>query len=101
MSKIIKLEALIAWPPTSKCKEAVGILEEVVRRYPDEVRLVVFKRGMQDFPEKPSAIMMTLIHKSSTVPACIVDGQLFSTSDIPDLEKLDLKVQEVLDNSTK
>ena len=29
MSDIIKLEVLIAWPPTSKCQETIGILEEV------------------------------------------------------------------------
>jgi hypothetical protein len=95
MSKIIKLEALIAWPPTSKCQETIGILEEVVRRHPDELRLVVFKRGMDAFPEEASAGMKCLIQKSSPVPACVVNGMFFSTSVVPKLEELEARVQEV------
>jgi hypothetical protein len=41
MSKTIIVEALIASPPTSKCQETMGLLEETIRRHPDELRLVV------------------------------------------------------------
>lgn len=54
MSRIIKLEVLIAWPPTSKCQETIRILEEVVRRHPDELRLLVFKRGIDLSPKGPA-----------------------------------------------
>jgi len=96
MSKTIKLEAYIAWPPTGKCRETIGVMEEVVRRHPDEVRLVVFKRGIQTVPEEPSLAMKTLIHKGCTVPACLVEGKAFTLTEVPDLEKLDAKVQEAL-----
>jgi len=112
MSKIIKVEALIASPPTSKCQEMIGILEEVVRRHPDELRLVVFKRGVdfvpeelqlevskcgEDFtPKEASLQMRILIQKASAVPSCIVDGVLFSSFVVPNLEELEARVQEVL-----
>ena len=112
MSKIIKVEALIATPPTSKCQEMIGILEEIVRRHPEELRLVVFKRGVDFVPEElrlevsksgedltPKEVslqMRTLIQKGSAVPSCVVNGVLFSSFVVPNLEELEARVQEVL-----
>jgi len=112
MNKVIKVEALIATPPTSKCQETIGILEELVRRHPDELRLVVFKRGIDFVPEEmrleaskggeasspqqASLQMRILIQKGSAVPSCVVDNVLFSSFIVPNLEELEARVQEVL-----
>jgi hypothetical protein len=85
----------IASPPTSKCLETIGILEEVVRRHPDELRLVVFKRGMDAFPEEPSMGMNTLIQKGTAVPAIVVNGMFFLSCKVPKLEDLEARLQEV------
>ncbi len=98
MSKMVKLEALIGMPPTGKCRETIGILEEVVRQHPDEVRLVVFRRGDLDYPEPPSVVMSCLVTKGSIVPACIINGTLFSKSQVPNREELEAEVQRVLSN---
>ncbi len=116
MSNIIKLEILIATPPTSKCDETVEVLKEVVRRHPDEARLVVFRRGIDFIPEEmqnrecvseedcapkeASLQMRTLITKGRAVPTCVVDGVLFSTFDVPNLEELEARVQEILHSPT-
>lgn len=112
MGKIIKVEVLIATPPTSKCQETIAILEELVRCHPDEVRLVVVRRGIDFTPpelrlgESPSAEdcspkeislqTRVLIGKGSAVPCCVVDGVLFSAFVVPNLEELEARVQEVL-----
>lgn len=112
MSKNIKLEVLIATPPTSKCEETIVNLREIVRRYPEETSLVVFKRGidfmpdelrMEEYmtekdylPKEPSVQMRVLITKGRSVPTVIVDGVLFSSCEVPDLEKLDKKIQELI-----
>ena len=116
MINIIKLEVLIATPPTSKCEETTEVLKEVVRRHPDETRLVVFRRGIDFLPEEmqmkeyvseedctpkeASLQMRTLITKGRAVPTVVVDGVLFSTSDVPKLDELESKVQEILYSST-
>jgi hypothetical protein len=92
MSKSIKLEALIAWPPTSKCRKTIEVLEEVVRRHPDEVKLVVFNRGAQEFPEEPSRWLSVMIHKGSPVPVCLVGGEVLCTSEVPKLEDVEARV---------
>ncbi len=112
MSKTILVEVLIATPPTSKCLETIEILEELVRRYPDEVQLVVFRRGV-DFmpselrlevpnceedvvPKQASPQMRQLIHKASVVPSVVMDGDLLSSAVVPNLEELEARVQDVL-----
>ncbi len=100
MSNIIKLEAWIGSPPTSKCQETIGILEEVVHRHPDEARLVVYKRGVDVSPDDASMGMKTLIQKGSPVPTVVVNGMFLSSSVVPKLEELEARVQEVLLSST-
>jgi hypothetical protein len=115
MSKIIKVEVLIATPPTNKCEETRVVLEEIVRRHPDEARLVVFKRGIDfmpdelrmneyateadNHPKEPSVQMRQLITKGRAVPTVVVDGVLFSTFDVPEFEKLESRMQEILNNT--
>ncbi len=110
----IKLEVLIATPPTRKCEETIQVLEEIVRRHPDEARLVVFRRGIDFLPEEiqmreyvseedcapkeASLQMRVLITKGRAVPTVVVDGVLFSTFDVPNLEELEARVQEILQN---
>jgi hypothetical protein len=112
MSKIIKVEVLIATPPTSRCQETIGVLEELVRRHPDELRLVVFRRGIDFVPDemrleapeggeaytpKPASLQMRVIaQKGSAVPSTVVDGVLFSSFAVPNPVELEARVQEVL-----
>lgn len=113
MSKKVKLEILIATPPTSKCEETVENLREIVRRYPEIASLVIFKRGIDFMPEDfrmeeymteedyrpkedPSLQMRTLITKARTVPTVIVDGEFFSACEVPELDKLEEKINEIL-----
>lgn len=112
MSGIIKLEVLIATPPTSKCEETIRVLNEIVHRYPEEARLIVFRRGIDFVPEEmqmkeyvseedcapkeASLQMRTLITKGRAVPTIVVDGVLFSTFEVPGLDALESRMQEIL-----
>lgn len=114
MSKIIKVEVLIATPPTSKCEETIAILEDLIRSHPDETRLYVFRRGVDFIPpelmlEEPGAgeanaeamkeisvQMRQLINKGCAVPTVVVDGVIFSSLVVPDREELEKRVQEIL-----
>jgi hypothetical protein len=96
MSKDIVLEALIASPPTIKCQETIKVLEDIIRHHPEELRLLVFKRGIDFIPEDASMAMKTLIQKSCTVPAVVVNGTFFSSRSVPDVEELEKIVQNFL-----
>ena len=96
MTKTVKLEALVGWPPTGKCRETLSVLEEIVRRHPDEVQLIVYHRGDLDYPGTPSVVVSVLLNKGSTIPAIIVNGTLFSKLRVPTLEEVEAEVQRVL-----
>ncbi len=112
MNNQILVEVLIGTPPTSRCEETVGILHELIRRHPDELTLVVFRRGVDFLPPelqlvvpgleeeltpKPvSAQMRRIIAKGCAVPYVVVDGDNFSATEVPRLEDLEAKVQQVL-----
>lgn len=116
MSRNIKLEVLIATPPTSKCEETVEVLREIVHRHPEETSLVIFKRGIdfmpedfrldeymteEDFlPKEPSVQMRVLITKGRAVPTVIVDGELFSSCEVPELDKLEARVKIIIENQS-
>jgi len=95
MSEKIKLEAYIAQPPTSKCREVLAVMEEIVRRYPDQVRLVVFARGMP-WPEEPSPALKYAFHKGSTVPMCYADGRFIVGGRPPTLDEVERAVEAAL-----
>lgn len=112
MSKVVVLEVLIATPPTIKCEETIEVLEEVVRRFPDETRLVVFRRGIDFMPEEmwdkqyvteeettpkeASLQMRTIINKGRAVPTVVINDELICSFDVPNVEDLDKKVKEIL-----
>ncbi len=115
MDKSIKIEVLIATPPTSKCEQTLEVLKEIVRRYPEETRLVVFRRGIDFVPEElqmreyvseedcqpkeASLQMRTLITKGRAVPTVVIDGELFCTFEVPNLEDVEKKVREILEKA--
>ncbi len=51
-------------------------------------------------PKEASLQMRTLITKGRAVPTVVLDGEVFSTFDVPNLDELDVKVQGILRSST-
>jgi hypothetical protein len=98
MSKIGKLEALIASPPTEKCKEMMAMLEGYVRRYPEKLRLIVYTRGVDLFPDEATGGMKTMFQKGSPVPTLVVNGMFFSSNVIPNRDELETRIQQLLQN---
>lgn len=95
MVEKVKLEAYIARPPTSKCRQVVAVMEEVVQRYPDQVRLVIFERGAS-WPEEPSRALKYALFKGSTVPMCFVDSKFVTGGEVPALEEVEQHVRYAL-----
>ena len=95
MDEKIRMEIYIARPPTSKCRELVAIMEEMVGRYPDRVRLVIFERGAP-WSEEPSLALKYALHKGATVPMCYVDGKLVVGGKVPAPDEVERAVNNAL-----
>lgn len=102
MSPTIKLEAFTGWPPTTKCQELVNVMEEVVRRYPDEARFVCYRRGVTTWSEPPSMGLKALYYKGSLVPACFVDGEMIARGGhVPTLEQIETELLKAFGKNGK
>jgi hypothetical protein len=95
LDKTVRLEAYVARPPTSKCREVIAVMEEAARRHPDQVRLVVFERGAQ-WSEEPSRALKYAIHKGCTVPLCFADGKLIVGGKVPTLDEVERGILNTL-----
>jgi len=95
MDEKVKLEIYIARPPTSKCREVVAVMENVVRLYPDQVRLVVFERGAP-WSEEPSRALKYALQKAATVPMCFVAGKLVVGGKVPGSDEVERAVKRAL-----
>jgi len=95
----VKLEIYIARPPTSKCREVIAVMEEMLRRYPEQTRLVVFERGAP-WPEEPSPALKFAFQKGSTVPMCYVDGRFVVGGKVPALDEVEKPLLQSLAEQT-
>jgi hypothetical protein len=82
----LRLEVQVARPPTRKCREVIAVMEEATRRFPGQVRLVVYERGAP-FPETPTPGFLKHL-KFTRVPKAFVNGKLKAIGAVPVLEDI-------------
>ncbi|MCX6580816.1 MAG: hypothetical protein NT166_11620 [Candidatus Aminicenantes bacterium] len=78
----MRLEALVAAPPTSKCKKVIGLMEEQVAAYPGKLKLDIYYAGEQ-LTVKPTRGYQ-VEGKSKKIPSCFVNGLQVASGEIPD-----------------
>ena len=84
--KRLRLEALVAYPPTARCREILTLLKTIVVEYPDRVRLDVYYAG--ESPDATPTKGYQGLDKRKTVPSGYVNGRMFISNDVPTLEAL-------------
>jgi hypothetical protein len=99
LNSTVKLEAYVARPPTVKCRQVIAVMEEVLRAYPDQTRLVVFERGAE-WSEEPSRALKYAVHKCATIPLCFVGGKPVAGGKVPDIEEVTQAVEKALRRSS-
>jgi hypothetical protein len=90
----LRLEAIIAIPPTKKCRTTLKLMEEMTRRFPDEVRLDIYDLG-RNWPTTPTPSCLSE-YKTWRVPATYVNGRPISKAGPPDAEALEARIREEL-----
>jgi len=82
----LRLEALVAFPPTARCREILDLLKAVVAAYPDQVRLDVYYAG--EAPDVTPTRGYQGLDKRKTVPSGYVNGRMILSGEVPTLEAL-------------
>lgn len=79
----IRIEILVASPPTSKCKELIDLIEGFVERYPDQLRLDIYYAGSKMSVEPTEGYQNDPDGKRRKVPSAYVDGGKVASDEIP------------------
>lgn len=90
----LRLEAIIASPPTKKCRATLELMEEMTRRFTDEVRLDVYDLA-RNWPTTPTVSCLSE-YKTWRVPSTYVNGRPVSKAGPPDPEELEASIREEL-----
>ncbi len=95
----VRLEALIANPPTRKCREIVAMLEELVEAFPDQVRLDVYLAGEQPSVQPTQGYQN--FGKSKKAPSAFINGKAVAVREAPARESLWKALEEELALGTR
>jgi hypothetical protein len=92
--KRLRLEVVVASPPTQKCRAIEAVMKEMTRRFPDMVRLDVYVLG-QRVPVMPTR---SYLHqgKIRRVPSAYVNGHLVAKQVVPDPMTVESRIREEL-----
>jgi hypothetical protein len=90
----LRLEAIVASPPTKKCRATLELMEEMTRRFADQVRLDVYDLG-RNWQTKPTRSCQAE-YKTWRVPSAYVNGRPVAKAGPPDPEELEAKIREEL-----
>lgn len=90
----LRLEALVAYPPTARCREILTLLKAIVVEYPDRVRLDVYYAG--ESPDAMPTKGYQGLDKRKTVPSGYVNGRMILSAELPTLEALRAEIDSEL-----
>lgn len=90
----MRLEAVVASPPTGKCQMTIEMMENMVKLYPDQLRLDIYYDGIE--PAVAPTHSYILSEKYKVIPSAYVNGNMVSAAKVPDPEELRQAIEEGL-----
>ena len=77
----IKLELLVAWPPTTRCQELINAAENAAKDFGDQVEVNLCYRGQPYRHEATSGLFRAI--KMAKLPVLVVNGEIVEIEDKP------------------
>lgn len=75
----------VANPPTSKCRQLIEMVNKAVSRLMDEVKVVVWRRGLgaEQHPIEAMPPVIITLSKANILPAVIINGEVKFALEMP------------------
>ncbi len=89
----LRIELLVASPPTSKCNKLIDMMEDFVEKYPNRLRLDVYYAGSQMSVEPTEGYQRDPDGKQRKVPSAYVNGDKIASDEVPSREKVSKKIE--------
>ena len=90
----MRIEILVAAPPTSKCKQIITALKAMLEKHPGRLKLDIYYAGMQ-LTIKPTRGYQ-VEGKLKKVPSVFVNGLCVANGELPDFNELEKVVESEL-----
>lgn len=88
--KRMRIEALIASPPTLKCEKILALLDEISTQFADRVQIDIYLAGEQPGTDPTKGYKDK--GKFKRVPAVFVNGTMLIQAEVPERAELDALV---------
>ncbi len=95
----MRLEAIVASPPTAKCKVIIAMLEKAVSAHPDVLVLDIYFAGEAPGTEPTKGYQNT--GKIKRVPSVFVNGKRIAEAAVPDQAVLDAEITAALEGGSQ
>ncbi len=95
--KMMRIELLVASPPTSKCKKLISMMEEFVGSFPDRIRLDIYYAGSKMSNVPTDGYQKDPDGKRRKVPSAYVNGKKVTSDEVPPKEKIEEIVERELE----
>lgn len=79
----IRLEILVASPPTKKCKAIIAMFEKFLLEFPDQLQLDIYYAG-EPMTAKPTDGYKKETGKIRKIPSAYVNGKNVASKEVPD-----------------
>ena len=91
----IRIELLLASPPTSKCKKLLDTVEDLKQEFEINIKVNVYYAGMSNEENPSEGYKKAVRSKRIRIPASFINGEKFSAKELPDRKKLKKKLREI------
>lgn len=92
---LVRLEILVASPPTQRCKAIMKMFQALLTEFPDKLKLDIYYAGEPRVVE-PTDGFKRETGKIRKIPSAYVNGKKVASKDIPELEKVRNEILNLL-----
>ncbi|MCD6347209.1 MAG: hypothetical protein J7L96_07305 [Bacteroidales bacterium] len=92
---LLRLEILVASPPTKKCKAIMEMFQLLLTEFPDRLRLDIYYAG-ESRVVNPTEGFKKETGKIRKIPSAYVNGKKVASKEVPGLEKVRHAILEAL-----
>jgi hypothetical protein len=95
--KPVRLEVLVASPPTKKCNAIISMFEKFLTEFPGQLKLDIYYAG-EPMTVTPTEGFRKETGKVRKIPSAYVNGKNVASKEVPEEEKVRKLIIEELSN---
>lgn len=88
-TKKLRIELLVAGPPTKKCKQLIQMMTSFLEQYPDKLHLDIYYAGEAMTIIPTDGYQRDPAVKNRRVPSAYINGKKIASREVPDKDDVE------------